>query len=210
VGRKVQDYDLLSIDWTPLHRAGMGTRVVYAGEMDAGEQNEGGRTMTWKEMAEGLRTAIRNGDASAAAVFSELAPVIGPAAGIGAAATAEGVKAEMGIAGKLREICGEMAPDDWMGSAQKALEAQARAAHQAAVEKAVASKVQGEMAQTLLRAAVKSPVGATPEEISGEIDGILADPSYKKAISKLYTDAPVDRGAQTTAPAGLKTRSARI
>ena len=68
----VVDYKPLSIDWTPLNRAGMPTSVVAIGEMDEilptdmvdGEMKEdiGGeqKTMNWKENVGQLKTMLAN------------------------------------------------------------------------------------------------------------------------------------------------------
>jgi len=57
---QVTDYQLLSIDWTPLDRAGMPTKIVAVGEMDSiigtGEPgNHGGGNMTLQELLAELR-----------------------------------------------------------------------------------------------------------------------------------------------------------
>ena len=52
-------------------------------------------------------------------------------------------------------------------------------------------KVKGEMAQDLVRRILVVPVGATKEQVAGEIDKLLGDDKIKAALSKLYTDQPV-------------------
>lgn len=54
---QVVDFGLMSIDWTPLDRNGMPTRVVAVGEMDeiVKPNKEGRLTMTLKELMEALK-----------------------------------------------------------------------------------------------------------------------------------------------------------
>ncbi|NPV52208.1 MAG: hypothetical protein HPY71_01640 [Firmicutes bacterium] len=68
---RVVDYQPLSIDWTPLGRAGMPTEIVAIGEMDeiiGGEQKK----MTWKELVAQLKTMLATGEVTRAQVVGEM------------------------------------------------------------------------------------------------------------------------------------------
>jgi hypothetical protein len=60
-GVKVVGYDAISNDWTPLGRAGMPTKIVYAGEMVdvVGEQWQGEMEGSFEQLREDIRTALR-------------------------------------------------------------------------------------------------------------------------------------------------------
>src|SRR5690606_17238851 len=80
----VMDYKPLSIDWTPLNRAGMPTSVVAIGEMDEilptdmveGEMKEdiGGeqKTMNWKELVAQLKTMLANKEVTLGQIAGEM------------------------------------------------------------------------------------------------------------------------------------------
>lgn len=53
----------------------------------------------------------------------------------------------------------------------------------------VSSKVSGEMAQGLVKKMLRLPENPTKEQVSGEIDGILADPSVKAILAQAHVDA---------------------
>jgi hypothetical protein len=60
---QVVDYDLLSIDWTPLHRAGMPTKIVATGEMDeivkTNDEVNGEMDGSYEELKAALREAVQ-------------------------------------------------------------------------------------------------------------------------------------------------------
>src|SRR5690606_16662200 len=84
----VVDYKPLSIDWTPLNRAGMPTSVVaigemdeilppeetFQGEMDSKITNNGGeeRPMTWKELLAKLKEMLNNKEVTLGQIAGEM------------------------------------------------------------------------------------------------------------------------------------------
>jgi len=77
------------------------------------------------------------------------------------------------------------------------------------VDEAISEKVKGEMAQDLVKRILIVPVGATKEQVAGEIDKLLADDKIKAALSKLYTDGPVPKGGSGSEPSRQYTRVTR-
>ena len=158
----VVDYKPLSIDWTPLGRAGMDTAVVAIGEMD---EIIGGEKMDWKELVKQLKQKIDEKEVSAAQIIGEFDSELP----------------------KYKEIFGEISAAE---QAKKAMEEKAAEEHVKLIESAVKEKVTGEMAQALVKKMLNVPSDATKEQISGEIDKLLKDETIKTAISKFYVDKP--------------------
>lgn len=69
----------------------------------------------------------------------------------------------------------------------------------------VSSKVSGEMAQGLVKKMLRLPENPTKEQVAGEIDGILADPSVKAILAQAHVDAvpPVSTPTGSDATSGL-------
>lgn len=67
----VVDYQPLSIDWTPLGRAGMPTAIVATGEIDI-IPGGGQKSMTWKEVVAQLKTMLASGEVTRAQVVGEM------------------------------------------------------------------------------------------------------------------------------------------
>jgi hypothetical protein len=202
---QVVDYKPLSIDWTPLGRAGMPTAVVALGEMD--EILTGGEpTVTWRELVAQLKAKLAAGEVTRAQIIGEMGWKAQEVAGeidagwfkevTGAAETLAKVKEALGITGEMDVM--KVAAE-----AKKALDEQARARHEALITETIKEKVAGEMAQALIRKMLHVPEGATKEQIAGEIDKLLADESLKETFSKLHIDKPAGVGATGKADAGF-------
>lgn len=71
---QVVDYQPLSIDWTPLGRAGMPTAVVAMGEMDEIINTNGGvnKKMAWKELVSQLKTMMNSGEVTRKQIVGEM------------------------------------------------------------------------------------------------------------------------------------------
>ncbi|MEG3071038.1 MAG: hypothetical protein RQM92_09690 [Candidatus Syntrophopropionicum ammoniitolerans] len=300
----VVDYKPLSIDWTPLGRAGMPTAIVATGEMDGtdeivgeldgsheelreaiavaarahlgnkeneyiwiqkvydayvivehknrnntrrlysipygivdsevklGEKTEvvrkeiyepigeiygGGDNMTWKEYVAKLKAMLASGDVTLGQVVGEMGLSADTVAGemtelktaltdAGTLAkvqkvlgikddddivkvtgemvnTLEKTKKELGVAGEMDVV--EMAKE-----AAKARSEHQKATHQAMVKEVLDKKISGEMAQALVIKMLNVPENATKEQVSGEIDRVLADETIKDALSRLFVDKP--------------------
>lgn len=264
-------FEPLSIDWTPLDRAGMPTRIVSVGEMFAGEL-EG----SYEELIEAIRAEVVNklgldgdGYCYVEQTFEDYAiVVVGDAdkkllrfpyaaddgevtlgdpvevvlkrvyepiggeqnmtleelitelkAKVEAGETSlEHIAGELGITdseaaetlGRVKEVLGvsgEMNVVEAATVAHKALKARHDAEREAMVAEVLAEKVEGEMAQTLVKRMLKG--GGTREDIAAEIDSVLADDGVKSALSKLHTDAPVPKGGSGSEPSRQYTRVTR-
>lgn len=279
---QVVDYKPLSIDWTPLGRAGMPTAVVATGEMadeiageldgsheelreairtaaktlfgdgpndyvmvrkvfdsyaiveyenqtgtklysipygivdgevKLGEKTEvvkkevyepvgeiygGDARMTWKELVAKIKVMLASGEVTIGQVVGEMGISAEALAGemaelkaaVDAAETLDKVKKTLGVTGEMDVL-------DTAKKAQAAIEAQAKAVHAKLISDAVAEKVTGEMAQSLITKILDVPDNATKEQVAGEIDKVLADETVKAALGKLYTDKPPVIGTGT-------------
>ncbi|NPV30641.1 MAG: hypothetical protein HPY58_13540 [Firmicutes bacterium] len=177
----VVDYKPLSIDWTPLGRAGMPTAVVAIGEMD--EIIGGGQTpMSWKELMGQLKDMLAKGEVTKELLIGE----------IDAGFMQEHTKAVETLV-KVKEvlgIVGEMDVVKVAAEAREALEAKRQAEREKLIDEVLQEKVSGEMAQALVRKMLQVPENATKEQIAGEIDKLLADEAIKAALGKFYVDRP--------------------
>lgn len=174
---QVIDYKPLSIDWTPLDRSGMPTRIVALGEMD--ELDEGGTdNMDWKQLLEQLKAKIAAGETSLQEIISALD-----------ADTAS----KLELLAKVKEALGVAEDSKLLASVEqagKALKDSQQAALGQEVKDAVREKVSGEMAQNLIAKMITPKQGQTKEMIVGEIDNLLADESIKAMISRMQIDTP--------------------
>lgn len=183
---EVIDYEALSIDWTPLDRAGMQTRIVAIGEI------EGGKTMGWKELVQQLKGLLQSGDVTLAQVAGEMGwtpeQVAGAIDGKWVERKADAEKALQAVAEALG-VTGEMNIVQAAKDAKAALDKDRERSQQELVDGVLKEKVAGEMAQVLIRKMLQ-PAGKTKEQIAGEIDALLAEASVKETLSRLHTDTP--------------------
>lgn len=199
---QVVDYKPLSIDWTPLGRAGMPTAVVAMGEMD--EIIGGGqRAMNWKDLVAQLKTMLANKEVTIGQVVGEMGWKAQEIAGEIDAAWLKEVTDAVETLGKVKEalgVTGEMDVVAVASEAKKALDEKAKAAREQLIDEVLKQKVTGEMAQALVRKMLEIPEGATKEQIAGEIDKLLEDETVKAAIGKFHVDKPpiIGGGKETT------------
>ncbi len=202
----VVDYKPLSIDWTPLGRAGMPTAVVAIGEMDEIKNGGGQKVMNWKELVAQLKAMLANKEVTLGQVVGEMGLTASSLAGEmqeikQAFETADMLK-------KVREALGAVGEMDVLkvaAEARKALEEKAKAEREKLVDEVLKEKVAGEMAQALVKKMLNVPENATKEQIAGEIDKLLADETIKAAIGKFYVDKPPILGG-----GGKETTSLRV
>lgn len=189
---EVVDYKALSIDWTPLGRAGMPTKVVSIGEMD--EILGGGEiTMTWREILAKLNAMRMNKEVTVAQIIGEMGLTAEQIAGEMDSKWLDEVKKAVETLGKVKEtlgITGEMDVVALAKEAHTALEEKRKSDHGKLVDEAIGEKVSGEMAKDLLKRMLVVPANATKEQIAGEIDKLLGDEKLKETFSKLHTDKP--------------------
>ncbi len=189
---QVVDYQPLSIDWTPLGRAGMPTAVVAVGEMDEIINNNGGVKMNWKELIAQLKQMLANKDVTLSQIVGEMGFTTQELAGemkeikeaLEARETLSKVREALGVSGEMDII---KAAEE----AKKALDEKTNAEHEKLIDEVIKEKVAGEMAQKFIKKMLRVPDNATKEQIAGEIDVLLKD----EAFSKLYIDKPAGIGA---------------
>jgi len=195
---QVVDYIPLSIDWTPLNRAGMPTAVVSMGEIDVINSKGGQEPMKWKELIAQLKSMLASGEVTRAQVIGEMGWKAAEVAGELDASWLKEIENNEELLKNIREamaIAGEMDVLASVKEAYKALEEKKKASRTELIENVVKEKVIGEMAQSLVLKMLIVPEGATKEQVAGEIDKILNDPALKDALSKLHIDRPTYAGA---------------
>ncbi len=190
----VVNYKPLSIDWTPLNRAGMPTSVVAIGEMDeilnGGEQ----KTMNWKELVAQLKTMLNNKEVTLGQIAGEMGWKPEEIAGEIDSNWLKEVTSAVETLGKVKEalgITGEMDVIEVAQDAKKAFDESIKATREKLIDETIKEKVVGEMAQALIKKMLQLPEGElTKEVITGEIDNLLADEVVKNTISKFHIDKP--------------------
>jgi len=238
---QVVDYQPLSIDWTPLGRAGMPTAVVATGEMD--EITKGEKPMSWRELVSQLKTLLATGEVTRAQIVGELGwkaqdvageidpgwmkQVNGTSEVLGKVREALKATGEVDVVqvatqaakdretlAKVRQMLGATGEMDVVKVAEEAAQAVKEAkktAFEAMVNEVVSQKVTGEMAQALVKRMLNLPETATKEQVAGEIDKILADPTVKEAIGRFYIDKPpVVGNTNQQQPIGLRVKRQAI
>ena len=189
----VVDYQPLSIDWTPLGRAGMPTSVVAIGEMDEILSGGGGNNMNWKELVAKLKEMLANKEVTLGQVAGEMGWQAQNVAGEIDSDWLKEVTGAVETLGKVKEalgVTGEMDVLQVATEARKALDEKAAAEREKLIDEVLKEKVVGEMAQALVKKMLQVPEAATKEQIAGEIDKLLKDETIKSAISKFYVDKP--------------------
>ncbi len=196
----VVDYKPLSIDWTPLGRAGMPTAVVATGEIDVvdGQINSGGeKIMTWKELVAKLKEMLASNEVTFGQVAGEMGWKAQDVAGEIDAQWLEDVTGAVETLGKVRDALGitrEMDVVALASEAKKAMDEMSKAGHEALINEVLKEKVAGEMAQGLVRKMLQVADDATKEQVAGEIDKLLEDETVKAAIGKFHLDKPAAIG----------------
>jgi hypothetical protein len=216
----VVDYKPLSIDWTPLDRPGMPTRIVAVGEMAhvfdtvddtvlidgemedifdiiAGEQ--GGETVDKAKLLAALKAMVASGEITKAdmdAIVGEMfktegTVITGEMATLVTGVSVEDMKAMKTVFEKTKE--------------EAALKAVGEM-----VDTLIQEKVKGEEAQKWVKE-VFSTTAAVKETVAGEMDVFLGKESVKVALSKLYDTKSVHhRGPGNEENGSLRVRKATI
>ena len=196
----VTSVELLSIDWVPLDRAGMKTRVVAVGEMD---NNKGGtKTMTLAEMLAELRKlGVKPGQ-----VVGEMGWDVKTLAKdlgwefdkVGEAIGAERwtqLQEAMRVVGEVAQVF-ELKKDaklsDLIGVATVAKEAQVKAAtaeHDKLVDKVIGEMVQAEGARPLVKRMLRVDSAADEAAIKTAVGELMQAEDVKKALVEVFKDA---------------------
>lgn len=191
----VVDYIPLSIDWTPLDRAGMPTRIVAIGEMD--QIIGGGESVNFQEILAALRKMLANREITMGQLAGEMGWTASALVGELDAKWLQETKNNSEMLDKVREalaVTGEMDMVARAKEAYEALDEKKKSGQAELIDQVIKEKVSGEIAQSLVKKMMAVPEGATKEQVAGEIDKVLNDPALKDALSKLHIDRPAFTG----------------
>lgn len=233
---QVVGYDALSIDWTPLDRMGMPTRIVAAsGEMwdpdgaGPGEMKGDDEQVEWAEVVAELKKRHGNKTITVGMIAGEMGLSNEQVIKELTPEFAKEVQRALEISDKAKEILGvsgEMDVEALFKSLKEAADKEAGAGRDHLVGEMMTTKVQSEA----VRAALKNPetalgklwsyharniaLDATKEQIAGEMDTFLADPVVKGMVDAIHTDKPagagVAGGGGAGAPKNMRVKRARI
>lgn len=225
----VVDYRPLSIDWTPLGRAGMPTAVVALGEIDSitgvgtPPKNHGGDgTVTLQELLAELRKLhatpaqvvgemgwkVKDLLTDLGIKFDDVAGEIGGEvwSGLQAAAQAVGEMAEVFGLGK------DAKPADVLVAVKAAREAQVKAAkagREALVDKVIGEMVAAEPARPIVKRMLQVPEDADEAKIKQAVGELLQEDDVKKALEGIFRQdviRPVIGRDQSNTGGGLAVR----
>jgi len=197
----VTSIELLSIDWVPLDRAGMNTRVVAVGEMNNRGRTE---TMTLAEIFGELRKlgikpaqilGEMGWDAKTVAKemnweFEKIASEIGSEQWK-SAEEAQEVLGEVREALKLNK---ESKNADILAAVKTAHEAQSKlltAEHDRLVDKVIGEMVSTELARPLVKRMLKIDAAADETAIKAAVGEMLKDETLKKALGEIFKDTSI-------------------
>ncbi|MEK4025792.1 hypothetical protein [Sporosarcina sp. FSL W7-1283] len=211
----VVGYEPMSIDWTPLDRAGMNTRIVamsgemwdLEGEGPTGEMNgnEGGKTMNPEEVLAALKTMLGNKQITVPMIAGEMGWKPDEVA---ADIDSKWVKNVVESAEELKKakeavgLSGEMSMIDFAKKAQDAIKAQEAAGFEKTIGEMMDKKIESDSIKKDIKDE-KTVIGKlwsyhaariTPDmandKIAGEMDAFLADESVKSIISDYHKEKP--------------------
>lgn len=227
----VVDYRPLSIDWTPLNRAGMPTAVVATGEMDAitgdapPDKTGGGQILNLKELLAKLRElGVRPSQVVGEMGWrvEEIAKELGvkledlakALAGEQWTALQENVQV-IGEMAKLFGLAEGAKPADVLTAAKAARETQLKAAtadRDKLVDKVIGEMVVAEAARPIVRRMIQVPDGADEAKLKQVVGELLQQDDVKKALAGVFHQDVIrtqDPG-RGDPPAGLRTRRVAI
>lgn len=215
----VVGYEPMSIDWTPLDRAGMSTRIVaMSGEMwdldgdgpSGMKDDEGGKAMNPEEVLAQLKTMLGNKQLTVPMIAGEMGwKPEEVAADIDekwvkeittSVDTLKKVEKALGISGEMDIV--KVAED-----AAKAVESQKTADFDKVVGEMMDKKIESDSIKKDIKDEKTvigklwsyHAAGITPDmeddKIAGEMDAFLADESVKSIISNYHTDKPASLGS---------------
>jgi len=186
----VTDFQPLSIDWTPLNRAGMPTSVVAVGEMDFVGGDE---PVNWREALKRILEALRSRETTLEAVVGEMGLSLDQVAqALAADQWARLLEAEQ-VVGEMATILGksEAKAEDLVAEV-RALKEQAdqaaKAQRDALLDKVVGEMVAVEAVRPLVRRLVDPLVqpGTTEEEVRRVVGEMLQQEDVRKALDAAF------------------------
>ncbi|MEX0975045.1 MAG: hypothetical protein WD024_06855 [Bacillota bacterium] len=219
---QVVDYQLLSIDWTPLDRAGMPTKIVAVGEIDVIGQggdalasSNGGGEMNLKELLAKLKELGAGAKQVCGEMgwdFAALAKELGGEAFTGLEVAAKAV-------GEIADVFGikDAKPADLVARVKVAHEAETKLAtadHDKLVDKVVGEMVVAEVARPIVKRMLQVPGNADEAAIKKAVGEMLGQEDVKKALAGVFKDtliAPKDPTRDgNKGDTGLRVRRAAI
>lgn len=160
--------------------------------INIGEMNEGGnKDMNFAEIMKNLKGLLQTGEVTYSQVLGEMGLTTDKIAG-----EMEEVKAAVEAQDTLTKVkealnvSGEMDVVEVAKKAHEAIETNKKNEFTKTIDEVVKEKVNGEMAQNLVKKMLNVEEGATKEVIAGEIDTILKDEFVKNLISNNHVDVP--------------------
>jgi len=222
----VIDYDPMSIDWTPLDRAGMKTSIVaMSGEMwsldgNGPDDNKGGaNNMNPEELLKAMREMANNRQINMTMIAGEMGMTAEQIVGEldneflqnakNAVETLNKVNSALGVTGEMDTV--EVAVE-----AAKAIETAKKAEFQTVLGEMMETKVASEAVRKDMNDS-STVIGRlweyhannidsnlSKEELAGEMDNFLNDNAVKGLISNYHTDKPVNVGGKGTGNSDLK------
>jgi hypothetical protein len=194
---QVTDIDLLSIDWTPLDRAGMATRIVAVGEMDSivntGNQNGGVKQMTLAEILAELKKL----GVSAKQLFGEMGWKFEDVAGEIGGDIWNSAQLATKTIGEMAELFGlgkDAKLTDLVDAVKTAREAQVKAVaaeQEKLIDKVIGEMVVAEAARPLVKRMLQVPGDADEAAVKKAVGEMLGQEDVKKALAGVFKDTPI-------------------
>lgn len=233
---QVVAYDPLSIDWTPLDRMGMPTRIVAAsGEMwdldgvGPGEMKGDDEQVEWAQVIEELKKRHGNKTITLGMIAGEMGLTNDQVIAELTPELAKEVQRALEISGKAAEILGVSGEMD-VEALFKSLKAAADKEASADRDKIIGEMLESKVTSEAVRKELQNPetalgklwtyhargiaADATKEQIAGEMDNFLADPVVKGMVDAIHTDKPAGTGggggSKSDAPKNLRVKRASI
>jgi len=208
---QVVDFRPLSIDWTPLNRAGMPTSVVAVGEMDStfedfvgtgpvpalAKPSGGDEHMNIQELLAQLKEAVAKKHTTVAAVIGEMGLDFETVAKEVGGDQYRELKERADVVGEMAEVFGlsrEAKPDEVLAAAKAAREAQlevARAKREKLIDKVVGEMVTAEAARPLIKRMLRVPENADEEQIRKLVGEMLEQEDVKQAFASLFRETTI-------------------
>ena len=190
---QVVDFDLMSIDWTPLDRNGMSTRIVASGEIDSIITHGGAKILTVTELVAELKKL----DVNPKKLFSEMGWKFEDVAGEIGGETWVRLQGAAKAVGEMTELFGlskEAKLADLVVAVKAAREVQTKAV--AAEQEKLVDKVIGEMvvveaARPLVKRMLQVPAGMDETAVRKAVGEMLEEDGVKKALAGVFKDTVI-------------------
>ena len=218
----VTGIELLSIDWVPLDRAGMNTRVVAVGEMN---KNGGVKQMTLAEiLAELRKLGVKPGQVvgemgwDVKTLAKELGWEFDKVAGEISNERWTQLQEAVKVVGECAQVFGlgkDAKLTDLVGAVKLAKEAQTKAAtaeHDKLVEKVIGEMVQAEAVRPLVKRMLQADPASDEPALKKAVGELMQAEDVKKALAEVFKDqaiAPKD-GQRPTGGTGTSNTIKRV